>query len=234
MLYSPWNSPGQNTEVGSHSLLQGIFPSQGWNPGLPHCGRILYCVSHQGSPNTTSWLIFTECWQSVKNFLSWRAYIHMHISQWLIHSYHYSQMGFSHMCKVCDRCSCVYTCVHIHVYIYAQFMCECGCVSKMNCASVPLCVCCSLHTVSISVGPKYKERRHVLYIFAQMFQTTKVCSCSNKCSLPQSRCWLTLMRPVCEEYTSKWALENMFNTCSQWQSWNPGPSRKGFHINHTT
>ena len=233
MLYSPWNSPGQNTEVGSHSLLQGIFPSQGWNPGLPHCGRILYCVSHQGSPNTTSWLIFTECWQSVKNFLSWRAYIHMHISQWLIHSYHYSQMGFSHMCKVCDRCSCVYTCVHIHVYIYAQFMCECGCVSKMNCASVPLCVCCSLHTVSISVGPKYKER-HVLYIFAQMFQTTKVCSCSNKCSLPQSRCWLTLMRPVCEEYTSKWALENMSNTCSQWQSWNPGPSRKGFHINHTT
>ena len=124
-----FSSLDQNTGVHYHSLLQGIFPSQGWNPGLPHCGRILYCVSHQGSPNTTSWLIFTECWQSVKNFLSWRAYIHMHISQWLIHSYHYSQMGFSHMCKVCDRCSCVYTCVHIHVYIYAQFMCECGCVS---------------------------------------------------------------------------------------------------------
>ena len=36
-LHSPWNSPGQNTRVGSLSLLQGIFPSQGSNPGLPHC-----------------------------------------------------------------------------------------------------------------------------------------------------------------------------------------------------
>ena len=49
-LYSPWNSPGQNTGVGSLSLLQGIFPTQGSNPGLPHCRRILYQLSHQGSP----------------------------------------------------------------------------------------------------------------------------------------------------------------------------------------
>ena len=38
-LYNPWNFPGQNTGVGSHSLLQGIFPTQGSNPGLPHCRR---------------------------------------------------------------------------------------------------------------------------------------------------------------------------------------------------
>ena len=50
-LYSPWNSPSQNTGVGGHSLLQGIFPTQGWNTGLPHCRWILYQVSHQGSPN---------------------------------------------------------------------------------------------------------------------------------------------------------------------------------------
>ena len=49
-LYSAWNSPGQNTGVGSLSLLQGIFPTQGLNPGLPHCRRILYQLSHQGSP----------------------------------------------------------------------------------------------------------------------------------------------------------------------------------------
>ena len=48
-LYSPWNSPGQNTEVGSLSLLRGIFPTQGSNPGLLHCRRILYQLSHQGS-----------------------------------------------------------------------------------------------------------------------------------------------------------------------------------------
>ena len=48
--YSPWNSPGQNTGVGSLSLLQGILPAQGSNPGLPHCRRVLYQLSYQGSP----------------------------------------------------------------------------------------------------------------------------------------------------------------------------------------
>ena len=48
-LYSPWNSPSQNTGVDSCSLLQGIFPTQGSNPGLPHCKSILYQLSHQGS-----------------------------------------------------------------------------------------------------------------------------------------------------------------------------------------
>ena len=41
-LYSPWNSPGQNTGVSSLSLLQGIFPTQGLNPGLPHCRWIFF------------------------------------------------------------------------------------------------------------------------------------------------------------------------------------------------
>ena len=56
-LYSPWNSPGQNTGVGSLSLLQRIFPAQGSNPGLPHCRQILYQLSHQGSPKLSepSW-----------------------------------------------------------------------------------------------------------------------------------------------------------------------------------
>ena len=49
-LYSPWNSPGKNTAVGSHALLQGIFPTQGSDLGLLHCRRILYRPSHQGSP----------------------------------------------------------------------------------------------------------------------------------------------------------------------------------------
>ena len=48
-LYNPWNSPGQSTGVGSLSLLQGIFPTQGSNLGLPHCGQILYQLSHKAS-----------------------------------------------------------------------------------------------------------------------------------------------------------------------------------------
>ena len=46
-LYSPWNSPGQNTGVGGLPLLQGIFPTQGSNPGLLHCRWILYQLSHK-------------------------------------------------------------------------------------------------------------------------------------------------------------------------------------------
>ena len=49
-LCSSWNSPGQNTGVGSLSLLQGIFPTQRSNPGLPHFWQILYQLSHKGSP----------------------------------------------------------------------------------------------------------------------------------------------------------------------------------------
>ena len=49
-LYPPWNSPDQNTAVDSRSLLQGFFPTQGSNPGLPHCRQILYQLSHEGSP----------------------------------------------------------------------------------------------------------------------------------------------------------------------------------------
>ena len=50
---SPWNSPDPNSGVGSLSFLQGIFPTQGSNPGLPHCRQILYQLSYQGSP----WLL---------------------------------------------------------------------------------------------------------------------------------------------------------------------------------
>ena len=49
-LYSPWNSPDQNTGVGILSLLQQIFPTQGSNPGLPHCRWILDQLSHQRNP----------------------------------------------------------------------------------------------------------------------------------------------------------------------------------------
>ena len=51
-LYSAWNSPGQNTGMESFSLLQGIFPTQGSNPGLLRCRRILYQLSHKGSRRT--------------------------------------------------------------------------------------------------------------------------------------------------------------------------------------
>ena len=58
-LYSPWNSLGQNTGVGSLSLLlQRILPTQGSNPGLLHGRQILYQLSHQGSPRKLEWVAY--------------------------------------------------------------------------------------------------------------------------------------------------------------------------------
>ena len=54
-LFCPWDSPGKNTAVGCHTLFQGIFPTQGSKPGLPHCRQILCCLSH---------LIFHSVWIS--------------------------------------------------------------------------------------------------------------------------------------------------------------------------
>ena len=61
-LYSPWNSPGQNTGVRSRSLLQGIFPTQGENPGLPRCRWILNVLSHQGSPREAKPVLIMSEW----------------------------------------------------------------------------------------------------------------------------------------------------------------------------
>ena len=52
------DSPGKNTGVGCLALLQGIIPTQGSNPGLPHCRQILYHLSHQGSPSILEWVAY--------------------------------------------------------------------------------------------------------------------------------------------------------------------------------
>ena len=64
-IYSPWNSPGRSTGVGSLSLLQGIFLTHGSNPGLPHCRRVLYQLSQKGSPQVE----FKISAKEKKNFL---------------------------------------------------------------------------------------------------------------------------------------------------------------------
>ena len=51
-LFCPWDFQSKSTGVGCHFLLQGIFPTQGSNPGLSHCRQMLYHLSHQGSPYT--------------------------------------------------------------------------------------------------------------------------------------------------------------------------------------
>ena len=59
-LLCPWDSLGKNTGVGWHTLLQGIFLTQGTNMGIPHCRQILYHLSHQGNPNHKYILLYVR------------------------------------------------------------------------------------------------------------------------------------------------------------------------------
>ena len=68
-LYSPWNSPGQNIELGSLALLQAIFPTQGPNPGLPHCRESRDQLSHQGSPEPGQLIWFSHHFKNFPQFV---------------------------------------------------------------------------------------------------------------------------------------------------------------------
>ena len=72
------DSPGMNAGVGSHSFLQGIFLTQGSNPGLLHCRQILYCLSHQGSPANIYVYIYTHITYAYICVCIY-IYIHVHI-----------------------------------------------------------------------------------------------------------------------------------------------------------
>ena len=66
--WSPWGFPGKNAGVGCHSLFQEISPTQGLNPGLPHCRQMLYHLSHQGSHTNKKQSINIPVAQMVKKF----------------------------------------------------------------------------------------------------------------------------------------------------------------------
>ena len=87
-LYSPWNSPGQNTGVGNHFLLQGIFPTQGSNPGLPHCRQILYQLSHKGNPRILEWVCIRRLPYTLILLLT------IHSSLWAT---------YAHICSICEN-----------------------------------------------------------------------------------------------------------------------------------
>ena len=61
-LLCPWDFSGKNTGGGCHFLLQGIFPTRGWNLGLLHCRHFLYRLSHRGDDSYN--MILEEGWMS--------------------------------------------------------------------------------------------------------------------------------------------------------------------------
>ena len=96
-MYSSWNSPGQNTGVGSISFLQAIFPTQGLNPGLPHCRQILYqreafTLELMKLNNIKNW--FLCCFRVVLSAKSDLCNWWYHIEQYSYGTFPLSQTGF--------------------------------------------------------------------------------------------------------------------------------------------
>ena len=114
----PWNSPGQNTGVGSLSLLQGIFPTQGSNPGLLHCRWFLTSES-QGKPQNTG-VGSLPLLQQI--FLTQELKQDLLPCRWIL--YHLRYQGSPCVCV----CVYMHTYIHtyIHIYIYRE-SCYCSC-----------------------------------------------------------------------------------------------------------
>ena len=118
-LYSPWTSPSQNTGEGSLPLLQGIFPTQGSNPGLLHCRWILHQLSHKGSP-VSAYCCLNDTIQAEKNDHSKNTgdiegmksnqKVNLHVNQkqyWLHLEYfevQYTEVNFTHGMLVAQLC----------------------------------------------------------------------------------------------------------------------------------
>ena len=98
----PWNSPGKNTRVGCHFLLQEIFPTQGSNPGLLHSRQIFYWLSYQGSLRVCVYMCVCMCIHIYMCKLSYLEII------WLqIYSYMFSSVRFS--CSVMSNSAIPWT-----------------------------------------------------------------------------------------------------------------------------
>ena len=182
-LHSPWNSPGQNTGVGSLSLLQGIFPTQGLNPGLPNCRRILYQLSYKGSPGILEWVAYPFSSESswLRNQTGVSCIAGRFFTNWAIRESQ-SQEPKSHLilCHILlqQRIEISNTHTHTHTHKNGDGEEKTNHVSDFSCRSIP--PACMTLTVNIcswqrwtllkSLHPQVQwhtgiwERKSVLYM----------------------------------------------------------------------
>ena len=96
-LLRPWNFPGKSTGVGCHFLLQGIFPTQGSNPGLLNCMQTLYCLSHQGSQSEAEhWNNYIDQWLRGRTKLEEEVLLYQYSNHLQSFSKGFISLGFSH------------------------------------------------------------------------------------------------------------------------------------------
>ena len=88
------DSPGKNTGVGCHPLLQGILPALGLNPHLSHCRQILYCLSHQGSPRILEWVacLFSRGSFQPRNWTGVSCIAGGLFTSWVVHIYSFFRL----------------------------------------------------------------------------------------------------------------------------------------------
>ena len=124
------DSPGNNTGVGCHVLLQGIFPTQGSNPGLPYCRWILYHLSQQGSPlgfqysyTGVSSLSFLQ-----ENFPTQESNQGLLHCRWILYQLSYQGMPIKSLCytsettiTLCVNCFSIYS-QYTFSIIVSQYM----------------------------------------------------------------------------------------------------------------
>ena len=121
-LLCPRDSPGKNTGVGCHVFLQGIFPTQGLNPGLLHCRWILYRLSYQGSPiykhtHTHRYVHKHTCMHTHTNTCVYTC-THEYTCIYTCVDTIYSQTQHTHACTCVHRC--IYTCMNLYTYACAH------------------------------------------------------------------------------------------------------------------
>ena len=128
-LYSPWNSPGQNTRVGSLSLLQRIFPTQGSNGCLLHCRQILYQLNYQESLNSEWSVAFSETFSELGNILvslqfSESCYLAVYINHVLyIYTYGFSKIWLEIQFSCALSAKRLYEMIMLKQMYWAFFQC---------------------------------------------------------------------------------------------------------------
>ena len=130
------NPPGWNTGVDSCSFLQGIFPTQGSNPGLLHCGQIFYQLSHKGSPRILEWAThpFSSGSPRPRNWTRLSCVAGRIFTSWATRETMKSiaitieKPGCMYVCVCVCACACIYIykcskCYIKYVSIYTYFRC---------------------------------------------------------------------------------------------------------------
>ena len=167
-LHSPWNSPGQNTGVGSLSLLQGIFPIQGSNPGLPHYRRILYQLGYDMQIHTYT---NTHIHKSIHiPRASFVAQLVKNSMDCIVHGF--SESDMTEQLSLVYTCICMYICVCICICVFIFHVCM---YVSVSCICLYLCMYVYMYLCLFVYVCIHMHLQACVYMFVFMYVYEYVC-----------------------------------------------------------